>query len=689
MSEPAAAGLRASLVLVSERGAEESYPLVEDQLVVGRDESANIVLQNAWVSRRHARIRSVAGSWSVTDEGSTHLTYLNKSVLKERQEHKLEHGDHLCLGGKVDFVFLERDDQDALSRVIALLQPAPMPGADDKDSYANQLSEEVKEIFTSLKDRASDATLVEQLNDKVAGSVRELRTLFDVGNAINAETELDKVLNLILTYVIRATVAERGFIMLLNEETGNLETQLARDLDQSLGEHELTTFSATIARRALEMNKTIVTKDTASDPDISSKSILDYNIRSAICAPLVAKGTPLGTLYVDAKQSLKEFSTKDVEFFTALANQSAIAVFNARLMESLRKANRGLQQKVRELEAVHDVTQRLLGDINMETVLETILDKSIEVLGAERSSIMFTDEGSDELRTRLVRGASWPQAAQGIKLKLGEGIAGEVAKSGKGHISNLGSQDPLFKNLSDRERDVRQILCAPLTLNNRRGVVNVINKKERESFTESDLKLVQSLASTAAVTIEKKRLHNLSIYDGLTGVFVHRYFQAVLTQKFEEARRHDQELSLMLIDIDHFKRFNDTYGHQVGDMVLAEVAAIFKRTARASDVVARYGGEEFVMILPETNLQGAAAFADRVRHLVESHAVKSRGGDLKVAVSIGVASLKAHSPTAKDELIRFADLSLYRAKDNGRNRVESYDASMSEEDSPGPEPAAE
>ncbi|MBI4867652.1 MAG: diguanylate cyclase [Candidatus Wallbacteria bacterium] len=662
----------ASLVMVTERGVEQSWPLEGQKLTVGREEGNGIVLPNAWVSRRHATFRPNGGGWFLTDEGSTHFTYHNKTVLKERQEQKLTHGDHVCFGGKVSFVFLEREDAAAVQKVIDSLKPREAPAS--KDSYANFLAKQMDSVFSSLKDRSSDATLVEQLNDRVSRSVAELRCLYEVGNAINAETELDKVLELILTYIIPATNAERGFIMLLDPQGKELRTVLARDRDQGLSSDELTTFSKSIARRALETGKTIVSKDTASDPDISSKSILDYQIRSAICAPLVARGKPLGTLYVDAKESLKEFGTKDVDFFTALANQSAIAVYNSKLMSELRDANRDLTRRVTELKALFEVSQRLNMGTDLKGVLETILDKSIEVLGAERGSIMLFDEGTDILRVRLLRGdvpAGADEASPtAIGLRRGEGIAGKVAETGQGIISNRGFQDPLFKKMVARERDIRQILCVPLRIQeNVIGVINLINQKSNEDFSPDDLRLLQSLASQAAVTIDNNRLYNLSIYDGLTGVFVHRHFQRELLKSFDTARRYGRDFSLLLIDIDHFKRFNDTYGHQIGDLVLAEVAGLFKRTARTSDIVARYGGEEFAMILPETAIPGARAFAERLRALVEATVIQSRSAPLHVTISIGVASLSSGHPATKDELIKQADAALYEAKRSGRNKV--------------------
>lgn len=665
MAEAGQAAGGACLVLVSEKGVEQRYPLSSAKLTVGRDEGNGIVLNDPWVSRRHASIRTGVRGWVLFDEGSTHLTYLNKKPIKERQEHPLTHGDQLSFGGKISFVFLERDDPEAVEKLARHLRPAEV----DRGSYAHFLTQQMDSVFSTLKNRSADSTLVDNLNERVSRSVAELKSLYEIGNAINRETELDRVLDLILAHVIPATAAERGFIMLLDPDGKNLRPVLARNMDASLDDAQLATFSTSIARRALESAKTIVSKDTSSDPDISSKSILDYNIRSAICAPLLAKGKPIGTLYVDAKESMKEFSSKDVDFFTALAAQSAIAVENARLVQELRTSNRDLERRVREVEALFDVSKSLNVAREFRTVLETILDKSIEVIDAERGSIMLYDEGTDILRVKVLRGAT-QSPGESIGLKRGEGIAGKVAETGIGQISNLGFHDPHFKKLTARERDVREILCVPLKLQDSTlGVINLVNKKNNERFTPDDLRLLQSLATQAAVTIENNRLYNLSIYDGLTGVYVHRYFQAVLLKHFEQARRYSRDISLILIDIDHFKKFNDTYGHQVGDMVLAEVAAIFKRTARVPDVVARYGGEEFAMILPETNLQGAGIFADRIRKLVQDHIIQSRAGPLRVTISLGVSSFLVGHPASKDELIKMADTSLYQAKGAGRNRV--------------------
>jgi two-component system cell cycle response regulator len=168
-----------------------------------------------------------------------------------------------------------------------------------------------------------------------------------------------------------------------------------------------------------------------------------------------------------------------------------------------------------------------------------------------------------------------------------------------------------------------------------------------------------------------KRLELLSITDGLTRLYNHRYFQDELARAFEESVRYDRPLSLAIIDIDFFKKVNDTYGHAVGDEVLKRVSNVFRESVRATDLVARYGGEEFAVMMPETELDDAMTFAEKIRSLVESTVAETQAGPLRVTVSIGVSSAPRTKARSAKELVIHADKALYRAKKNGRNRVEA------------------
>ena len=172
--------------------------------------------------------------------------------------------------------------------------------------------------------------------------------------------------------------------------------------------------------------------------------------------------------------------------------------------------------------------------------------------------------------------------------------------------------------------------------------------------------------------VEKnKRLELLSITDGLTKLHNHRYFQDELSKAFEESQRYERPLSLVMIDIDFFKKVNDTYGHAVGDDVLKAVARLYQESVRSTDLVARYGGEEFAVMMPETELMDAITFAEKIRSLIESTPIETQAGPLKATVSLGVASVPLTRVRTPKDLIIAADKALYRAKKAGRNQVQA------------------
>ena len=189
--------------------------------------------------------------------------------------------------------------------------------------------------------------------------------------------------------------------------------------------------------------------------------------------------------------------------------------------------------------------------------------------------------------------------------------------------------------------------------------------------------LARVSASRRVVEMQKqlvdmaRQLEELSMRDGLTGVFNRRHFGTTIEQAFEQSRRYERPLSVALIDVDEFKSINDSLGHQAGDVVLTEIARRFSRSVRASDYVARYGGEEFVVLLPETQLQDAMSFGEKLRSTIAAAPIRVDGCEIPVTVSVGTASLAHTRFTSPAEMIAAADQALYRAKRNGRNRVEA------------------
>jgi len=221
-----------------------------------------------------------------------------------------------------------------------------------------------------------------------------------------------------------------------------------------------------------------------------------------------------------------------------------------------------------------------------------------------------------------------------------------------------------------RQHHIRALLCLPILNGSGNdseliGLLYLENNLASGTFTQQRFDTLEIICMAAAGRLELSRK---AAFDGLTGLFNHECFQSTLKQEFIAARQHQQALGLLLIDIDHFKKFNDNWGHQVGDLVLREVAQLIKNSCRSSDVVARYGGEEMAVIMPATTAPFAYAAAERIRRAIDKHRVAHGDTELKVTISVGIAMLEP-STIDKDELIRRADEALYSSKEKGRNTI--------------------
>ena len=167
----------------------------------------------------------------------------------------------------------------------------------------------------------------------------------------------------------------------------------------------------------------------------------------------------------------------------------------------------------------------------------------------------------------------------------------------------------------------------------------------------------------------KSRLETLAVQDELTGLYNYRYLHTRMAEEFKRAERYRDPLACAMVDIDHFKSFNDSFGHDVGDVVLAEVAQRLRDAVREIDVVARYGGEEFLLVLPSTHFSGALTVADRVWRSIGSVPLRHNGVEHRLSVSVGVALYPSRDVKSKDQLLKAADQALYHAKEDGRDRI--------------------
>jgi two-component system cell cycle response regulator len=222
-----------------------------------------------------------------------------------------------------------------------------------------------------------------------------------------------------------------------------------------------------------------------------------------------------------------------------------------------------------------------------------------------------------------------------------------------------------------KTNNIGSVFALPLLFERDLLGILVILSEETNAFNPYQIELLKVLGNQASISMANAKFHEeiekLAITDGLTGLFNHRHFQERLKQEFHRLGRFPEPISLLIIDIDHFKEINDTYGHPVGDAVLKDVSDIIKKTIRNIDVPARYGGEEFTVILIGTNARGALKMAERLRKAVMKKVFSAESKDFQITVSIGL-STSHDNIRSKEELIEKADKALYHAKKTGRNR---------------------
>ncbi len=340
-----------------------------------------------------------------------------------------------------------------------------------------------------------------------------------------------------------------------------------------------------------------------------------------------------------------------------------------------------LQKSLHNISILYNISQAVNFIDDLKRLLQVIIQKALITLDAEKGSLMLYDYSLNALQVRIVSGLQDKKleeainngAVQCAKIGVGEGIAGTVFLERKPIITNLGSADPRFI-VKEVLSNTKSLLCVPLIAKGEViGVINITNKKHDKLFNQKDLEFITSLANQAAIAIDNAKLYELATKDGMTKLYIYRHFYTLLENEIRRCSRYKRNMSLIMMDIDNFKRINDTYGHLTGDTILKNLAIVLQESVRKIDIPARYGGEEFVVILPETDKEDACVIAERIRKNISKIVVKvNETQDLSPTVSMGVAQYSTDGKEAK-ELINAADTALYYSKHNGKNMVSTYE----------------
>ena len=397
-------------------------------------------------------------------------------------------------------------------------------------------------------------------------------------------------------------------------------------------------------------------------------------MQADVWVPLMRAGKVIGILTLGSTADGTRISESDYHFLKEVADVAAASIsFTIEFERS--------NQILENLRTLYDINQQLANVNDFKTLTVQTLATAVQAMRAQRANLMLLNEETGKLDIKVVWGDIPKAVRDGINegristrsLALGEGVAGLAAQQGKALRLNHRSKIEQFST-----NPVQCIMSVPLTYGGRLlGVINLTNKVDSDGnedpvgrYTEQDEHLAMGLADQAAHNLHKARLYDASITDRLTGLKNNRHFQEQLERAMARCRRDATGLCLAIVDIDHFKKFNDTYGHKVGDFVLMQTARLLKSACRASgqDQAFRYGGEEFCMVLTETELETAREHMDAFRVSVENAEHVWQNQKLRVTCSVGICHFPSGAKNTSD-LFEFADNALYMAKQAGRNRT--------------------
>jgi two-component system cell cycle response regulator len=350
--------------------------------------------------------------------------------------------------------------------------------------------------------------------------------------------------------------------------------------------------------------------------------------------------------------------------------------------EELDRVREDSENRRQLVDILHEVT----GELSSDEIYHILARRVARALELSRCSVILARPGD---RVGVVATAFDNPALRNYEIDL-DGYPEIRAALEHGHpvlVEDLHTS-PLYEDLrrewaaNGTQVPIRSVIALPFTLGKVQAGVFFLRRMVNEPpLTNEDVEFADSVIKAAVAAIHRAqviettkadnaRLEVLAHTDPLTQVMNRRALTVRLASELERARRYDAVLTLLMVDLDHFKLVNDTYGHLVGDEVLREVATMLQNDVRSVDVVARYGGEEFVVVLPETSLAGATIFAERIReHVAATPFATSLVESLRLTASVGVSSYPSTTVSTVDDLFARADEALYRAKAEGRNRV--------------------
>jgi diguanylate cyclase (GGDEF)-like protein len=483
--------------------------------------------------------------------------------------------------------------------------------------------------------------------------MQKVALLYDASQAVLSTFELDEVLSQILLIARDYFHLQNVAILLFEKDTQELCLRSQIGWDSELNAVRVP-IGTGVTGAAAQQRRLVYVPDVTRDSRylMSTKST-----RSQLAVPLLVREEVVGVLDCQS-ENLDHFDPETIDLLMLFSTQASMALQNARLYSLERR-------RASQLEAINAIAQQTTAVLELKELLSKVCTLVQGAFQVSHVSVLLKDE--DDIVIRAHHGKLTPCIPEGGRVPAGEGFWGRTLASATTLIENdvVGGPGSNGFYLETASR-----MCIPLVSFGQTLGLLVLDSSETGAFNVQDKQALESVADICATAIQNahyvERMKQLAYLDGLTGIFNRRFFELRMSEELERARRFGAGMAVIMVDIDHFKRLNDEFGHLIGDEVLRQVSSIFHQQLRKIDVVCRYGGEEFAILLAQTNPVHAVTVADKLRVMVEER--QFPGVSRPVTISAGAASYPDDG-TTRDELVKAADAGLYAAKQAGRNRV--------------------
>jgi diguanylate cyclase (GGDEF)-like protein len=483
--------------------------------------------------------------------------------------------------------------------------------------------------------------------------MQKIAILYDASQAVLSTVDLDELLQQILIIARDYFHLKNVAVFLWDNETSELYPRCQIGWDEG-HDHLRLPLGVGITGHAAQQKRPLYVPDVLKDSRYVSSC---KSTRSEFAVPLMVRDEIVGVLDCQSEKP-DYFDSDTIDLLTLFSTQASMALQNARLYALERR-------RASQLQAINAIAQQMTAVLDLKELLSKVCVLVKDAFHVAHVSVLLKEE--DELVLHAQHGRLTPRISEGGRVSAATGLWGRSLQGAKTLINNDSKTDPEYV---DFYVETKSRMAIPLVSFGQALGVLVLDSEDTNAFNIADMQPLESVADICATAIQNahyvERVKQLAYLDGLTGIFNRRFFELRMAEELDRARRFGAGMAVIMVDIDHFKRLNDEFGHLLGDEVLRQISSIFHQQLRKIDVVCRYGGEEFAILLSQTDPQHALMVAEKLRSVVAGW--QFPGVPRSVTISAGTANYPDHG-TTRDALVKAADAGLYSAKQAGRNRV--------------------